>query len=351
MSGTKYCIICGKTINTSRFFCSSSCANISYIFHTDDNINSIDGFCNDCSKPLPLVKNNIGRYQPRHFDCNSITNDIATEKVNINDNFEIKNISDSVNISSAFPDNSSTSNSVSQESISSSPSKDAEIKNVESDNPLIVKRKSYYHNLKATVDDFNDYDDVLKYLPDFYLLICNIVRGKRSSWYTKMLANAALSYLVIEDDLIPDKKGAKGYIDDLFLCAYVLREIRDKVSKHVILENLGELEYGDEIFQIIYDVVNMTSQYLEDDTEKILKFVGLNKFTLFDFVYEKEMSTKLKNRKEKKKLFYAMIAVKAKQILESDNNDSQTVALRSLINDHYEFIEISTYMRFLDAGQ
>lgn len=214
-----------------------------------------------------------------------------------------------------------------------------------------VKNKSYYHILKESVEGCQDYDGILKYLPDFYLLISDIGCDPKASWYTKMLVNSALSYLVIEDDVIPDTLGPKGYLDDLYICAYVLKEIRDNVSKNIVSENANKFGYGDEIFQLIYDVFNETSSYLEDATESILSVVALNKISLFDLLCDQEKSMRFTKLKKKRRLLYAMLAVKAKPILDKDDTDYQTMELKSLIKDHHEFGEIKTYMGFIDENE
>lgn len=162
-----------------------------------------------------------------------------------------------------------------------------------------------------------------------------------------MLVNAALSYLVLEEDIIPDKEGKDGYLDDLYICAYVLKEIRDKVSKNIILDNIGDLDFEDDIFQLIYDVVNRASDILEDKTEKILDIVGFSKFTLFDFLYDQDKTKTLMNRKEKRRLLYAMLAVKADSKLKIESSTHQMTTLRSLIRTHHEFGEIKRYMEFI----
>ncbi|MHA1482246.1 MAG: YkvA family protein [Candidatus Heimdallarchaeaceae archaeon] len=209
------------------------------------------------------------------------------------------------------------------------------------------KNKSYHYHLKHAVDNYQDDEDILKYLPDFYQLLCNIGCNNKSQWYTKMLVNAALSYLVLEEDIIPDKEGKDGYLDDLYICAYVLKEIRDKVSKNIILDNIGDLDFEDDIFQLIYDVVNRASDILEDKTEKILDIVGFSKFTLFDFLYDQDKTKTLMNRKEKRRLLYAMLAVKADSKLKIESSTHQMTTLRSLIRTHHEFGEIKRYMEFI----
>lgn len=211
------------------------------------------------------------------------------------------------------------------------------------------KNKNYYSFLQQSVGDNQDFEGILKYLPDFYFLICNIGCNKKSNWNTKMLVNAALSYLVLEDDLIPDKLGRKGHLDDLFICAYVLKEIRDKVSKNIILENMGDLEYGDEIFQIIYDVVNRSSSFLGEKTEQILEYVGLKDFKSLDFFYDQDKENKLLYHKEKMRLLYAMIAVKTEPILKKTGfDDKKTLKMKAFIQTHPEFEEIKRNIGFIN---
>ena len=214
-----------------------------------------------------------------------------------------------------------------------------------------LRNKCYYDYLKNAVDDSQDDEDILKYLPDFYQLLCNISCSKKCQWYTKMLVNVALSYLVLEEDIIPDKKNKDGYLDDLYICAYVLKEIRDKVSKNVILDNIEYLEFEDDVLQLIYDVVTSTSYILEDKTTRILEMVGLNQFILLDFLYDQDKTKKLINRKEKRRLLYAMIAVKANPILEVESEAHQIVNLQSLVRTHHEFGEIKRYMEFMHGRE
>jgi uncharacterized membrane protein YkvA (DUF1232 family) len=210
-----------------------------------------------------------------------------------------------------------------------------------------LKNKSYYNYLKLAVDSYQDDEDILKYLPGFYQLLCNIGCNNKSQWYTKMLVNAALSYLVLEEDIIPDKGGKDGYLDDLYICAYVLKEIRDKVSKNIILDNIEDLDFEDDIFQLIYDVVNRASDILGDKTEQILDLVGFSKFTLFDFLYDQDMTRWLMKRKEKRRMFYAMLAVKVDSILKIESKTYQMTKLQSIIRTHHEFGEIKRHMEFM----
>lgn len=352
-----YCIICGSKSKGGMNLCSAKCSIVYFDFILNNNQSSMKGFCNRCGMPLELKKNRNGIIQEKHDACQSRCDYYSKMSNEQRTSVEVeieKRVHSSENIYGAggiLSHNMQPHNSVQQKHEPFSEVQGIRNEPILSKMIIAVKNKSYYHILKESIEGCQDYDSILKYLPVFYLLISDIGCDPKANWYTKMLVNAALSYLVLEEDVIPDTVGPKGYLDDLYICAYVLKEIRDRVSKTIILENANKLGYGDEIFQLIYDAVNETSSYLEDKTEDILSVVSLNKFTLFDLLYDQEKSKKLKNRKEKRRLLYAMLAIKVKSILDQDNTDIQIMELKSLIKDHHEFDEIKTYMGFIDENE
>ena len=59
------------------------------------------------------------------------------------------------------------------------------------------------------------------------------------------------------------------------------------------------------------------------------------------------MTKRLMKRKEKRRLFYAMLAVKADSILKTESRTHQMTKLRSIIRTHHEFGEIKRYMEFI----
>jgi uncharacterized membrane protein YkvA (DUF1232 family) len=221
-------------------------------------------------------------------------------------------------------------------------------KEVNENHTPITKNKDYSELLKASVQNCEEYDGILKHLPKLYSLLCNIASDPKSNWHTKMLVNSALAYLVIEKDIIPEKDGPKGYLDDLFICAYVLKEIRDKISTKIIIKNIEKLDVENEeqIFDLIYTIFSKSSEYLEEKTEKILKLVGLNKFNLFDLMYIDDKSVNLTKYKKKKNLIYAMLAIKTKQAFFTMRGGLRMEHLKSHLKEHPEFIEISRFMEF-----
>ena len=97
-----------------------------------------------------------------------------------------------------------------------------------------LENKSFYNwyidNFNATV---NTEDQLVQNLPQFLDLLCNLLTDESTDFNIKVLCSLALSYLVIEDDYYPDSK-ENGYLDDMFVITYALKQIKDK--KPALLE-------------------------------------------------------------------------------------------------------------------
>jgi uncharacterized membrane protein YkvA (DUF1232 family) len=79
--------------------------------------------------------------------------------------------------------------------------------------------------------DYN-LNKMLKELKILYDLLNKILISPRSDWKTKIYANAALSYFINPDDVLPESKlGKKGYIDDFYICLLIVRDLKRYRSK------------------------------------------------------------------------------------------------------------------------
>ncbi|MDD1690517.1 MAG: DUF1232 domain-containing protein [Methanoregula sp.] len=155
---------------------------------------------------------------------------------------------------------------------------------------LVEEKTSFIHEYQnkhnfeyydVLIQNLKNYEGPNKKLqmncPIFFKLLCDILNDKFTDWYTKMMISSAIAYFVLEEDVIPDHK-ENGYIDDLFITSFVLKEIKDN-SPELIDENWL---YEEDIFVTIEDVYLQTSEILGDLTYEILRKVGLHKFRSLD---------------------------------------------------------------------
>ncbi len=113
------------------------------------------------------------------------------------------------------------------------------------------------------------YENLLKKIPLYFNILQKVYCSNELNWEAKFKINSCFSYFAIPIDLIPDD-GPEGYLDDLFICTYVLKDIVLNYS-YVIKEfsvNLSELN----------QVLNNLNNLLGEKIFEILRFAGLTKF-------------------------------------------------------------------------
>jgi uncharacterized membrane protein YkvA (DUF1232 family) len=70
--------------------------------------------------------------------------------------------------------------------------------------------------------------ELIKDYPQLFSLICNMSTDKNLTGFIKSMLNNAIAYFILPEDIISEKEhGIKGYIDDYFICIYVLRKFID----------------------------------------------------------------------------------------------------------------------------
>lgn len=137
--------------------------------------------------------------------------------------------------------------------------------------------KGFYETLRETIEGEKDnvYYDLIKYTPEFFKLLYKISVDERTEWHTKLVVNSALAYFVIPNDVIPEEEyGATGYIDDIFLCSYVLKRIKEEVSSKPLLDNWGGEE---DISELVERVFKKSKHVVGDKSKKILALAGLTR--------------------------------------------------------------------------
>lgn len=81
------------------------------------------------------------------------------------------------------------------------------------------------------------YSDYIFVLPDIAALIYRLLKDKRVSMKTKLVISAAVAYIAVPCDIIPDKVPFIGKIDDIAIGVFALNVIMTDIPLNVVLEN------------------------------------------------------------------------------------------------------------------
>ena len=135
--------------------------------------------------------------------------------------------------------------------------------------------KGYYEYLKLELDNYRgSYDEYIFSLPELFKLLCELLNEDIEREY-RIMISVALGYFVAPKDIIHEEVyGPEGLIDDIFLCCFVLEQIKNKYGLDFLKEHWDSKQDFEQVFKIAY---NESSQVIKEKelTMKILKYVGL----------------------------------------------------------------------------
>jgi len=119
-----------------------------------------------------------------------------------------------------------------------------------------------------------EYEDFIDYSPELFEVLTSLVSDKTLEKDLKIMVYIAITYFVINQDLIPDKTyGPYGYVDDLFLSSYVLEKIAEEKGYEYLNKFWKNNLNLKEVLNIIYKESKVFLD--EDDIKKLLKIVDM----------------------------------------------------------------------------
>ena len=135
------------------------------------------------------------------------------------------------------------------------------------------KFDDYYSFLKEQVGAYHGkFDDIIYHVPEIFKILTELLNDDIDN-KTRLIINAALAYFVAPMDIIPEQiYGPYGYIDDLFICSYVLKKIQNEYGWGILRRNW----YGvGDIKIILPKIYKKSKEAIKGKEKDILKYVGL----------------------------------------------------------------------------
>jgi len=138
---------------------------------------------------------------------------------------------------------------------------------------------SFSEIVKKNIENYiGPHSNVLKFAPDFFDLVVGLYK-KDMPYPYKEIVNSAISYFVLPNDLLPeDKLGAFGYLDDLYLCAHIIKKFESDENLSKIVKSLWKNQ-SEDVFKlssyIMEEIENTQNQNLKEAISSILLFTGI----------------------------------------------------------------------------
>ncbi len=125
--------------------------------------------------------------------------------------------------------------------------------------------------------DVSSYDgefaELIRQAPALYRLMTRLLDDPVLPREMSQLVIAAIAYFILPEDIIPEEKyGPLGYVDDIYLCAFVSDQVLDKVGTDEILTRNWDGSMP--VVPLIKEILVREKELLGDKKEHIMQYIG-----------------------------------------------------------------------------
>jgi uncharacterized membrane protein YkvA (DUF1232 family) len=127
------------------------------------------------------------------------------------------------------------------------------------------------------LDDIRAYegrhDDLIYQAPALYRLLTRLLDDPALPGRLRPLVLAAIAYFILPADIISeDLYGPYGYLDDIFLCAFVAEQVRRQTGSDRLLTENWDGEGP--LLPLLHDILSQEQGLLGGKGEQILDYIG-----------------------------------------------------------------------------
>ena len=134
---------------------------------------------------------------------------------------------------------------------------------------------NYHDFLKDEIMSYRgDLEEYIFLLPELFKILTALLDAPELNPRDRNRIFCALGYFVAPNDLVPEEiYGPAGYVDDVYLCAYIVREIMDRYGIDLVRNFWHDEE--DDLEETISYCLEATARELGDTAPEVLKYTGL----------------------------------------------------------------------------
>lgn len=135
--------------------------------------------------------------------------------------------------------------------------------------------------LEKDISDYKgEYASIIHQAPALYRMMTRMLDDRSLPSKISPLVIAAIAYFILPEDVIPeDKFGPAGYVDDIYLCAFVANEVAKEFgSPNILVRNWdGKVSVVD----LINDILGREQELIGDKKARIMQYIGYDQLESF----------------------------------------------------------------------
>lgn len=118
-----------------------------------------------------------------------------------------------------------------------------------------------------------DFSEMIHQAPALYRLMTRLLDDRSLPSRISPLVIAAIAYFILPEDVIPEEKyGPLGYVDDIYLCAFVADQVmRETGSEEILSRNWDGTT---PVIPLIREILSREKDLIGDKKDRIMEYIG-----------------------------------------------------------------------------
>lgn len=127
--------------------------------------------------------------------------------------------------------------------------------------------------------DISGYDgkfsELISQAPALYRMMTSLLDDRDLPRPMSPLVIAAIAYFILPEDIIPEERyGPAGYVDDIYLCAFVANEVMKESGSQDILKRNWDGDVPAD--RLIKEILDRERELIGDKKDRIMQYIGFD---------------------------------------------------------------------------
>jgi len=118
-----------------------------------------------------------------------------------------------------------------------------------------------------------EFSQLIHHAPALYRMMTKLLDDRALPRSMSPLVIAAIAYFILPEDIIPEEKyGPFGYVDDIYLCAFVANEVTKELGSPDILARNWDGSIP--VATLVKEILDREKELIGDKKDRIMQYIG-----------------------------------------------------------------------------
>jgi uncharacterized membrane protein YkvA (DUF1232 family) len=124
-----------------------------------------------------------------------------------------------------------------------------------------------------------EFSQLIHQAPALYRMMTRLLDDRALPRSMSQLVIAAIAYFILPEDIIPEEKyGPVGYVDDIYLCAFVANEVTKEAASSDILARNWDGSVP--VATLVKEILDREKELIGDKKDRIMQYIGYDQLGL-----------------------------------------------------------------------